>query len=417
MIGLISINYKNAPLEVREKFDFSPSQTFDFYNKIVDKNIVEGLMILSTCNRTEIFFEGKTQLGKENKLIHNVTKELVNYKSFHESLSPYVEIKTKQYVTEHLFRLVCGLESMIIGEYQIVEQIKQSFTHAKHKNMLSPILERMIQKSFEANKYIRTNTEIDKGAVSISYAVVEKLSNMVDLATKNVLVVGAGETSLLAVKHLLKKGNKNICVVNRSIDRAKALAKKFKISFNDYKKLNDLLLHNDIVIFSTSSKTPLLNHKQIDRALNLRKEDSIILIDLSVPRNLPSSVNEIHGVNLINVDNLKDQINKNYKKRKLEIAKAEGLIELFLNDFDQWTTSRQLRPSILALKEQFNDLLNSDLEKCSCCNKKLKDCINFSSQHNRIRTKFLNNLIKKIKDVSDNGKDENVIGVINKIFS
>ena len=98
MIGLISINYKNAPLEVREKFDFSPTQTFDFYNKIVEKNIVEGLMILSTCNRTEIFFEGKTQLGKENNLIHNVTKELVNYKSFHESLSPYVEIKTKQYV-------------------------------------------------------------------------------------------------------------------------------------------------------------------------------------------------------------------------------------------------------------------------------------------------------------------------------
>ena len=162
MIGLVSINYKNAPIEVREKFDFSVAQKKDFCKIIKTKRIVEGIMILSTCNRTEIYFENEKFTGLETKIIHKVLKELVDYKSFFDSLSPYVETKTSKYVTEHLFRLVSGLESMIIGEYQIVEQIKESFAFAKSNNMLSPILERMIQKSFEAGKYIRTNTYIDK---------------------------------------------------------------------------------------------------------------------------------------------------------------------------------------------------------------------------------------------------------------
>jgi glutamyl-tRNA reductase len=197
----------------------------DFCKIIKTKRIVEGIMILSTCNRTEIYFENEKFTGLETKIIHKVLKELVDYKSFFDSLSPYVETKTSKYVTEHLFRLVSGLESMIIGEYQIVEQIKESFAFAKTNNMLSPILERMIQKSFEAGKYIRTNTYIDKGAVSISYAVVEKLSKFPQINSSNILVVGAGETSLLTIKHLLKKQIENICVVNRSLEKAKAIAK------------------------------------------------------------------------------------------------------------------------------------------------------------------------------------------------
>ena len=417
MIGLVSINYKNAPIEVREKFDFSVAQKKDFCKIIKTKRIVEGIMILSTCNRTEIYFENEKFTGLETKIIHKVLKELVDYKSFFDSLSPYVETKTSKYVTEHLFRLVSGLESMIIGEYQIVEQIKESFAFAKTNNMLSPILERMIQKSFEAGKYIRTNTYIDKGAVSISYAVVEKLSKFPQINSSNILVVGAGETSLLTIKHLLKKQIENICVVNRSLEKAKAIAKKCNIRFDNFTDLPKLLVKYDIIIFSTSAKKSLVSFEDIKSVQQLREDKDIIFFDLSVPRNLPSSISKINGVSLINIDNLKDQVNQNYKKRKLEIAKAEGFIHFFLKDFNQWKTSRHLRPSIIALNDQFDDLLKSDHDKCSCCNKLLKDCINFSNQHNRIRTKFLNNLIKKIKEVSDNGKDEDALDIINKIFS
>jgi glutamyl-tRNA reductase len=306
---------------------------------------------------------------------------------------------------------------MIIGEYQIVDQIKQSFAFAKENDMLSPILERMIQKSFEAGKYIRSNTHIGKGAVSISYAIVEKLSKLPQINLSKILVVGAGETSLLTIKHLLKKQIENISVVNRSSDKAKAIAKKCNINYDNFNDLPKLLVENDVAIFSTSSKKSLISFEEITNILKLRNDKNIILIDLSVPRNLPASLSNINGVSLINIDNLKDQVNKNYKKRKLEIAKAEGFIHFFLNDFNQWKTSRHLRPSIVALNDQFDDLLNSDEEKCSCCNKLLINCINFSNQHNRIRTKFLNNLIKKIKLVSNNGKDEDALNVINKIFS
>ena len=417
MIGLVSINYKNAPIEIREKFDFSNIQKEEFYKIIKSKRIVEGVMIISTCNRTEIYFENEKFTGLETKIIHKVLKELVDYKSFFDSLSLFVETKTSKYVTEHLFRLVSGLESMIIGEYQIVDQIKQSFAFAKENDMLSPILERMIQKSFEAGKYIRSNTHIGKGAVSISYAIVEKLSKLPQINSSKILVVGAGETSLLTIKHLLKKQIENISVVNRSSDKAKAIAKKCNINFDNFNDLPKLLVENDVAIFSTSSKKSLISFEEITNILKLRNDKNIILIDLSVPRNLPASLSKINGVSLINIDNLKDQVNKNYKKRKLEIAKAEGFIHFFLNDFNQWKTSRHLRPSIVALNDQFDDLLNSDEEKCSCCNKLLINCINFSNQHNRIRTKFLNNLIKKIKLVSNNGKDEDALNVINKIFS
>jgi glutamyl-tRNA reductase len=417
MIGLVSINYKNAPIEIREKFDFSDNQKEEFYKIIKSKRIVEGVMIISTCNRTEIYFENEKFTGLETKIIHKVLKELVDYKSFFDSLSLFVETKTSKYVTEHLFRLVSGLESMIIGEYQIVDQIKQSFAFAKENDMLSPILERMIQKSFEAGKYIRSNTHIGKGAVSISYAIVEKLSKLPQINSSKILVVGAGETSLLTIKHLLKKQIENISVVNRSSDKAKAIAKKCNINYDNFNDLPKLLVENDVAIFSTSSKKSLISFEEITNILKLRNDKNIILIDLSVPRNLPASLSNINGVSLINIDNLKDQVNKNYKKRKLEIAKAEGFIHFFLNDFNQWKTSRHLRPSIVALNDQFDDLLNSDEEKCSCCNKLLINCINFSNQHNRIRTKFLNNLIKKIKLVSNNGKDEDALNVINKIFS
>ena len=394
MIGLLSINYKNAPIDIREKFDFSNNEKIKFFNVLKDKNVARGLMILSTCNRTEIYFEKVIDSANKNKLIHNIIKELVVFKSFHKSLSPFIDIKISHDVTKHIFRLICGLESMIIGEYQIVEQIKESFLFAKKQNMLTSVLERMLQKAFEANKYIRTKSDIDKGAVSISYAVVEKISSKLDITKLKILVVGAGETSLLAVKHLIKKQTQQICVVNRSINKAEVLARKFNVSFDKFENLPDLLLDYDVVIFSTSSKESLISHNEVNNVLNKKNEKRITLVDLSVPRNIPDSISQIKGVDLVNIDNLKDQINENYKKRKKEIAKAEVMIDVFLNDFMQWTSSRQLRPSILAIKKQFN-LLSSEND----------------------RAKFSNNLIKKIKDVSDNGKNENVIGIINKIFS
>ena len=184
MIGLISINYKHAPVEIREQFDFYDDQKLDFHKVLKSNYNVEGLMILSTCNRTEIYFEYENHIGQENKLMHSVLKALVDFKSFNESLSPYLEKKTNKDVVEHIFRVIAGLESMIVREYQIIEQLKDAFTFAEKKRMLGPIINRLVQKAFETGKFIRTHTNIDKGAMSVSYAAVEKVAQKFILTTK-----------------------------------------------------------------------------------------------------------------------------------------------------------------------------------------------------------------------------------------
>ena len=416
MVGLISINYKIAPLNIRERFFFDNSEKLVFHNHLRKKLDIEGLMIISTCNRTEIYFEFENHIGQENKFLHSVVKELVVFKKYKDSLSPHLNNLTGSYkVANHLFRLVSGLESMIIGEFQIVEQLKDAYYFSKKHKMLGPILGRMIQKSLETGKYIRTNTEIGRGAVSVSYAAVEQITNNYDLKNAKFLCVGLGETSKLSIRHLHQKGIKKIKITNRTKSKLNAFCKELgyeSILFTDYKKE---ILNCDVVIFSTSSKSPLLTKKDIEQKIKKRK-NKLLLVDLSVPRNLSHDLEEVNNIEIINIDNLKDTVNENYKKRKAEVIKAELYIEEFLVEFDDWTNTRLLRPSILSLKKQVRELfLNETISNIKSLseNATSKD---LSLKLSKAYDKFSDNLVKKIKKASDNGKDEKAIEIINQIF-
>ena len=373
-------------------------------------------MIISTCNRTEIYFEFENHIGQENKFLHSVVKELVVFKKYKDSLSPHLNNLTGSYkVANHLFRLVSGLESMIIGEFQIVEQLKDAYYFSKKHKMLGPILGRMIQKSLETGKYIRTNTEIGRGAVSVSYAAVEQITNNYDLKNAKFLCVGLGETSKLSIRHLHQKGIKKIKITNRTKSKLNAFCTELgyeSILFTDYKKE---ILNSDVVIFSTSSKSPLLTKKDIEQNIKKRK-NKLLLVDLSVPRNLSHDLEEVNNIEIINIDNLKDTVNENYKKRKAEVIKAELYIEEFLVEFDDWTNTRLLRPSILSLKKQVRELfLNETISNIKSLseNATSKD---LSLKLSKAYDKFSDNLVKKIKKASDNGKDEKAIEIINQIF-
>ena len=416
MVGLISINYKIAPLNIRERFFFDNSEKLVFHNHLRKELDIEGLMIISTCNRTEIYFEFENHIGQENKFLHSVVKELVVFKKYKDSLSPHLNNLTGSYkVANHLFRLVSGLESMIIGEFQIVEQLKDAYYFSKKHKMLGPILGRMIQKSLETGKYIRTNTEIGRGAVSVSYAAVEQITNNYDLKNAKFLCVGLGETSKLSIRHLHQKGIKKIKITNRTKSKLNAFCTELgyeSILFTDYKKE---ILNCDVVIFSTSSKSPLLTKKDIEQKIKKRK-NKLLLVDLSVPRNLSHDLEELNNIEIINIDNLKDTVNENYKKRKAEVIKAELYIEEFLVEFDDWTNTRLLRPSILSLKKQVRELfLNETISNIKSLseNATSKD---LSLKLSKAYDKFSDNLVKKIKKASDNGKDEKAIEIINQIF-
>ena len=416
MVGLISINYKIAPLNIRERLFFDNSEKLVFHNHLRKELDIEGLMIISTCNRTEIYFEFENHIGQENKFLHSVVKELVVFKKYKDSLSPHLNNLTGSYkVANHLFRLVSGLESMIIGEFQIVEQLKDAYYFSKKHKMLGPILGRMIQKSLETGKYIRTNTEIGRGAVSVSYAAVEQITNNYDLKNAKFLCVGLGETSKLSIRHLHQKGIKKIKITNRTKSKLNAFCTELgyeSILFEDYKKE---ILNSDVVIFSTGSKSPLLTKKDIEQRIKKRK-NKLLLVDLSVPRNLSHDLEEVNNIEIINIDNLKDTVNENYKKRKAEVIKAELYIEEFLVEFDDWTNTRLLRPSILSLKKQVRELfLNETISNIKSLseNATSKD---LSLKLSKAYDKFSDNLVKKIKKASDNGKDEKAIEIINQIF-
>jgi len=413
LVGLISINYKIAPLDIREKFYFDSPEKIVFNNLLKKKVGCEGLMIISTCNRTEIYFEFENHVGEEKKFLHAIVKELVEFKKFKDSLSPYLNNYTGSYdVANHLFRLVSGLESMIIGEFQIVEQLKEAYYFSKKHKMLGPILSRMIQKSLETGKYIRTNTEIGRGAVSVSYAAVEQITSKYNLSESNFLCVGLGETSKLSIRHLHQKKIKNIKICNRTESKTKDFCNELGYQSVKFKNFKNEIKNSDVVIFSTSSKTPLLNKSDLSKIMTNRT-NNLLLVDLSVPRNLASNLEEIDNVEVINVDNLKDAVNENYKKRKAEIIKAELYIEEFLVEFDDWTNTRLLRPSILSLKKQVRELVLNETLNYSSINKNDDD---FNSHLNKVYDKFSNNLVKKIKKASNNGKDEKAIEIINQIF-
>ena len=416
MIGLISINFKTSPIEVREKFYFQDSEKMKFFELLSSECPVEGLIILSTCNRTELYYEYENHVGEENKIFHLIMKCLVKFKKYPEGLSPYVSTKMgSSDVSRHLFRLISGLESMIIGEFQIVDQLKDAFYFAKENNVLGPILERMFQKSFETGKYVRSNTDIGKGAVSVSYAAVEMISTKYQLEDTKILCVGAGETSQLLVKNLLKKDVKEIIITNRTEAKGKRFAETYDLETLPFKKMLSEINKVDVIVFSTSSDQPLISKEDIKKSYDSKKNKNTLFIDLSVPRNIDENISSIGSIELINIDNLKDIVNKNYNKRKAEIDKSQKIIDSFLLEFDEWANSRQLRPSILSIKKKIKILIENNMNIKPSIEKTNDENINIKI--NRVYNKLSDHLVKKIRVASNNGRDKKALEVIKKIFN
>ena len=403
MIGLISLNYKIAPVQIRELFYLYPDQYLNIYKSLISKSKIKGLFIISTCNRTEIYFETSSS-ESSSKSFHSVIMTLSKLKKLNDGLRPYIKKKDGvNAVSKHLFRLASGLESMIVGEYQIVDQIKSAYKVCKTNKMLSPTLERMIQKSLEASKYIRTNSEIDKGGISVSSAAIDQLGNVSNSKNLSILCVGAGRTSKLSIKQLVSKKFKNIFITNRTESNVTPILEKFNlklVKFNSWKKMLNSV---DIIIFSTSSKKPLLSDidlKNIDK----QRKNKIVLVDLSVPRNIVIK-KTYKNVELVDLDNLKDRVNENYNKRISEIHKAELMIKGFIDDFTGWVNKRELRPTIISIKKEIKNLI-SDSSVKNDENKQIEE----------IYDKLSDKLVKKIISVSDNGKNTDALKIINKIF-
>lgn len=357
----VGLNHKTAPVEVREQLSFPEHELADALQKLRSQEAVEGCIILSTCNRTEIY-----------AAVLDVKKGLANIKQFmaeclHDDLCEidnYIYVHTLYDTVHHLFRVAAGLDSMILGETQILGQVRTAYQNACELGATNRILNTLFQQAVSVGKRVRTDTEIDRNAVSISYAAVE-LSRQIfdDLTGRSILIIGAGKMSELTAKHLVANGVTSVLVANRSYENAVQLAQQFGGEAIKFDNLFDHMVNADIVISATSARNTIIRPAELEQVMSKRNGKKIFLIDIAVPRDIDPVVTKVNGVTLYDIDDLQHVVDRNLESRKKEAIKAQAIVEDEITKFFQWLNSQFVVPTIAALKQFGEEIKQQELEK------------------------------------------------------
>jgi glutamyl-tRNA reductase len=414
MIGLLGLNHKSAPIEVRERFVFCEEDIKRFI-PLLQLNGVSGAIVLSTCNRTEIYYEINefvVPLGPSD-----IEELLFSFRKVDKIVLKYFYHRQNEAVAAHLFRVGSGLDSMALGEYQVVGQIKTAVQISKTNKLISCGLNKLFDDALKAGKQIRTDTALNRGAVSISYAGVELASKKLHhLPTHPVLLVGAGQTSELTIQNLIKKSCSLFTIVNRTREKAEELADKYHARVAEIDQLAELLCLNDIVITSTASKKPLFDANMVKEAMIKREGKPLFFIDLSVPRNVAVEVNAIEHVHVYDVDALNLVIENNLEKRKGEIAMAEQMISLAVAEYMKWFNIRALAPTFKTISTSFQEASKNVLDGI-IKNQEAEEYSRALEYSDLITKKLIGMMIENIKSVTDNGNNREYITVVNQLFA
>lgn len=415
MIGIIGINYKTSPLEIREKFSFNNDQIIEFGKELQEHEDFSGLVVLSTCNRSEFYFQMENCCATAG--FSFIFKRLKAFCKVEEPVKDYFYFKAENEAFEHLFYVVSGVNSMILGEDQIVGQVKSAFQISDDNNLSDTELTRLFSKALEVNKKIRTKTKINEGAFSVSYAGVEKCIEVFDDITScNILLVGAGETGTLTLKSLLKKGCNNIVITNRTEEKAKSLAAKYNVKSLPFHHLESQLEQSDIIIVSTGSQKALINKNMVEAISVARNHKKQLYIDLSVPRNVAHDVSDVDSILVYDVDDLQEIVDINQKKRKEIIHKAESIVDENIKDYSDWLSSRNLATIISTIKSNFTDVNKSELKGFKKINKTNGSSAIVEHYGDHITDKYTRLLIKNLKEVTNNGRKVEYIKMLNELF-
>ncbi|MCP3898752.1 MAG: glutamyl-tRNA reductase [Desulfobacteraceae bacterium] len=359
-IILIGANHKTASVELRECLAFSDDETIQALGKLKQKGNIREVFLFSTCNRTEVLFIPD---GADN--INTIKNFLAEFKSialskFEDSLYIYKDDDA----INHLFNVAASLDSMVIGEPQILGQVKAAFKTATANNSSGVILNRLLHKTFSIAKKVRKETGIGDNAVSISYAAVELAGKIFsDLSTKSVMLIGTGEMAELAVEHLLSNNVEKIIVANRTFENAVNLAEKFRGQAVKFEEMELMLQKVDIVISSTGATQYILTQSQIKDVMRTRKNRPLFFIDIALPRDIDPEVNNINNTYLYDIDDLQNIVDENIGKREKETVKAQRLIEEAVIKFQKWLKDLEVVPTIIAVKEKIEEITEIETEK------------------------------------------------------
>ncbi len=414
MLFLTGINHKTAAVEIREQFVFSPEDITHFVSLFSSEKSFGGMVVLSTCNRTEIY----TALDIENPQIafSLIEEKLKLFKNFNGNLKESLYNKTNEGTVNHLFNVISGLDSMALGEYQVVGQVKAAMQISVEGNFIGKVLNRLFQKAFETGKKVRTKTKINKGAVTVSYAAVEAAyRHFNNLNDKKVLSIGAGETGQLVLANLIKKGCSQLYVANRTYEKAVKVANTFKAKAIKIEEVDRVILDYDIILVSTASKMPLITANKVEKLMQKRNDKNLLLIDLSVPRNIEPTVRGIKNVDLYDVDDLQFVVKENYEMRKGEIIFAQEIIEKRVSEFAKWLHSQRLSPTFAKVSENFKTINRREIQGFQK-NKVKIDYSKAIEYGDHITDKYIRLLTRNIRNITDNGKRQEYIKVVNELF-
>ena len=417
-ILIVGLSHKTAPLDIRETVSFSEKNMEEGIRALVSCPSVSEGLIVSTCNRVEIY----TAVSK--KKVDEATDEIIDFLSEHhnvprEKLDPHMYTMIGEECVGHIFRVASSLDSMVVGEPQILGQVKDAFGCAANAQATGNILNRLLHKAFSVAKRVRSETRIATSAVSISFAAVELAKKIFgELDGKTVMLIGAGEMAELAARHLLGNGIEHIIIANRTYEKAVELAEEFKGTAVPFEELTQQMELADIVISSTGAPNVIIDKKMVKDVIKRRRNKPMFFIDIAVPRDIASDVNEVQNVYAYDIDDLDGVVQTNIKTRSKEAAKAEEIVTSEVTQFTEWMRSRESFPTIVALREWAEDVRRSELDKTLKRMDGLSevDTKRVEAMTEAILNKILHRPISKMKKSAHKGNEGQVVEMVREIF-
>jgi glutamyl-tRNA reductase len=358
---LLGVSHRTAPVDLRERLDFSSRDLGAAVEALATRPSADESVVLSTCNRSEIYVASSDP--------ERVRPELIQFLSeYHgvpaDAFTPHLFTYSDAEAAEHLFRVAAGLDSLVVGEPQILGQVKDAFQAAADRRCTGPVLSKLFHWSFGVGKRVRTETALGEGAVSISFAAVALARKIFGrLHGRRVLVVGAGEISTLTAQHLKSQGVGEIVITSRTAAHAEELAAAVGGVAVAWSSLTTALAAADIVITATGSQRPIITRAHVETVTGRRRPDPLFIIDIAVPRDVEASVGEIEQVFLYNVDDLQTIVQENISRRGAEIQQAEAIVVQEVSKFSAWQRSRGAIPTIVALRQRFEAIRKAELQR------------------------------------------------------
>ena len=368
---VIGLNHKTAPIEIRERLAFPEDGMEKALSQVKSLLSLKENMILSTCNRVEMYAAAR-----------ETEKAILDLKDF---LSRYHDLSLKKFeknlylligeeAVKHIFRVASSLDSMVVGEPQILGQIKSAYNIAAEAQTSGLILHRLLHRAFHVAKRVRTETKIGNSAVSVSFVAVELAKKIFGtLEKRSVLLIGAGEMCELAAQYLVSGGIEKVLVTNRTYERAVTLAQEFRGEPIPFEEVHQGLRMVDIVISATNSPNYLIHHEEVAKVIKERKQKPIFFIDIADPRDIEPKVGDIENVYLYNIDDLQKVANDNIQDREKEAQKAEAIVQDEVVKFVNWYHSLEVTPTIVALRKKFEEIRNKELAKTLSIHPTLSD--------------------------------------------